>query len=189
MGVRKSGQGVEGASSSMIYALTQKQGKERPMNYGTSNAIPNVGGSQNPAGNNMGGGTPIRGNSGSMRRKLVAQQGHQHFKKALGTTGQSNTFRDGTPKERQNQIPQIGIGATTQPNRIKSSRLSERTGTTGASSVNVNQQRAITPKQGQKLYQSINVNKNTRNSSHTKITNAAEPYMTQQAPGISSITN
>ena len=176
MGVRKSGSGADNAGSgqpSMIYALTHKQPtmKDRTITYGQANAANNVAG---------GSGTPIRGASGSLRRKLVAQQGHQHFKKHLG--GSSNTFRDGTPKERNNQIPQIGV----QPsNRVKSSRGSERNVAAGHASTTAGtaNQRAITPKQAQKLYQSINVNKNTRNSSHSKMANASEPYLTQSNAG------
>lgn len=58
-------------------------------------------------------GTPIRGSSGSGRRKII--QSHQQLKKNV-------SHRDGTPKG-INQIPRE---QPTMENRIKSSRNSQR---------------------------------------------------------------
>lgn len=101
---------------SMIYALTNKpqNQKERTITYGTN------------SGNVPGSGTPVRGTSASQRRKLIAQQTQKYFKQQLGV---SQTFRDGTPRQGNTQIPKIG--SNSQTNRIKSSRQSERHQMTG----------------------------------------------------------
>ena len=190
MGMRKSGSsnmevsGMAGqganpsASSSMLYALTHSgmQGRDKFVQGGAP------GGAQ--------GGTPIRGASGSTRRKIVAQQSHQHFKKHLGAAGPGNpaaassTFRDGTPKERHgHQIPQIGLGSAS--NRVKSSRQSERA--SASNGAGQGQPRAITPKQAQKMYSSINVQKNTRGSPQSKLNLGNDPanYLTQNTGSTS----
>lgn len=154
---------------SMIYALTNKpqNQKERTITYGTN------------AGNVPGSGTPVRGTSASQRRKLIAQQTQKYFKQQLGV---SQTFRDGTPRQGNTQIPKIG--SNSQTNRIKSSRQSERhqmTGNANGNQAGAAQGRAITPKQAKQMYSSINVNKN-RISSQSKLTanNNNQAYLTHQ---------
>lgn len=94
-----------------------------------------------------------------MRRKIVAQQNSQHLKKQMNQT--TGSYREGTPKMRKDtqsttSIPQIG---PQQNNRVKSSRQSQRQDL----GIPINQ-RAITPKKGQKLYSSITVGENNRDN-------------------------
>ena len=81
-------------------------------------------------------------------------------------TGSNGLYKDGTPKGRNGEnlghahtamIPQISNSGLISQNRIKSSRQSNKPH--NATSTDRHQQRAITPKNQQKLYQSININK------------------------------
>ena len=120
-----------------------------------------------------GGETPNRGQSGSARRRVVAQQSMNHMKKQMSQ-------KDGTPKSRNQmqayntaQVP--SMSSTMPGNRIKSSRASQNR---GQPTVGGSQPRAITPKQNQKMYQSINVNKDPRGSSqNNKLMNNSQMNM------------
>ena len=84
--------------------------------------------------------------------------------------GSNGLYKDGTPRGRNGEnlghantavIPQIGSsGLAGSQNRIKSSRQSHKPQNAATSE---RQQRAITPKSQQKMYQSININKATEN--------------------------
>lgn len=107
--------------------------------------------------------TPHRGASSSARRKIIAQQSIQHIKRQMN--GSNGLYKDSTPRGRNGEnlghantamIPQIGSSGLVTQSRIKSSRQSHKPQNAGGSD---RQQRAITPKSQQKMYQSININK------------------------------
>ena len=87
----------------------------------------------------------------------------QHIKKQMG---QNENYKRGTPKSRNaaqvghntHQPNSGGMPGSSSQSRIKSSRASTKNSQPPSSSQA--QQRAITPKQNQKVYQSITIAKN-----------------------------